>query len=194
MTPTTSTALLCIDFINEIVDAKGKLAGKGYAEFAQRHETLDNVASLIDFVRTAGGLIIGVRLGFSSDYREQPEASPLFGQAKKFGALQMGTPATDFHAKLSFRPDDVTLWKHRVSAFFGTPLDLILRNRGIRDVLISGVATDLAVQAGARDAHDRDYRVTVISDACAAANDDDHEQSLRLLEKVAKIQTLAETM
>lgn len=187
---TPDRALLCIDYINEIVSPDGKLAGKGYAEFVKQHETLDKVAALMEKTRASGGVIVGVRLGFSSDYVEQPESSPLFGQAKKFGALQIGTQATEFHSALRFMPEDVILWKHRVSAFHGTSLDVILRNQGIKKLLIAGVATDLAVQSAARDAHDLDYSVTVVSDACAAANEEDHEQSLRMLAKIADIKSV----
>ena len=89
-------------------------------------------------------------------------------------------------------PNEPVLTKHRVSAFYGTPLDVILRANGIREVLICGVATDLAVQAAARDAHDRDYVVTVVSDCCGAASDEDHETSLRVLAKIGAVKPLSE--
>jgi nicotinamidase-related amidase len=129
-------------------------------------------------------------VGFSADYREQPEQSPLFGPARKNGVFTLGTWATAFHPKAAPLADETVLLKHRVSAFYGTPLDLVLRNTGVRRLLIAGVATDLAVQSAARDAHDRDYVVTVVSDCCASATDRDHEDALRLLSKVAGVETL----
>jgi nicotinamidase-related amidase len=66
-------------------------------------------------------------------------------------------------------------------------LDMILRARGISKVAITGVATDLAVEATARCAHDLDYGVTVLSNCCAAATDADHENALAFLSKIAVV-------
>jgi nicotinamidase-related amidase len=131
--------------------------------------------------------VFHIRIGFSSDYKEHPENSPLFGAAKVAGALQLGSWGTEFHPKAGPVEGEAVITKHRVSAFFSTPLDLLLRTHGVRELLVCGVATDLAVQAAARDAHDRDYAVTVIADCCAAAADEDHEQSLKTIAKFAKI-------
>jgi nicotinamidase-related amidase len=183
----TENALLLVDFINEIVDPKGKSAAKGYADFDVRHGTLDRVKTLLRHVRNKGYAVIHVRLGFSGDYKEQPEGSPTFGGAKKFGAFKLGEWSTEFHPKAAPLENEATLTKHRVNAFFGTPLDAILRTYGVKNLAIVGCATDMAVQTAVRDAHDRDYACTVIGDCCIAASDEDHDQTLRLLAKVAKI-------
>src|SRR5690349_17995113 len=127
---TPSQALVIIDYINEIIDPKGKLAGKGYSAFADKHSTLDKAQALLQAFRTKQIPVFYVRVGFSPDYKEQPENSPLFGAAKKFGALQLGTWATEFHPKVAPLTAEAVITKHRVSAFYGTPLDLLLRMRG----------------------------------------------------------------
>jgi nicotinamidase-related amidase len=184
---TNATALVLVDFINEIVDPTGRLAGRGYAVFVDRHATLDNVRRLLGLARDSGFLIVHVRVGFSASYAEHSDTSPLLVAAKKFGALQLGTWATEFHPKAAPLSNEPILTKHRISAFYGTSLDLTLRANRIHELLICGVSTDLAVQSAARDAHDRDYVVTVVSDCCAAANDEDHEHSLRTLAKIAAV-------
>lgn len=88
--------------------------------------------------------------------------------------------------------DEPIIIKHRVSAFFGTPLELVLRNNNITDLYICGVATDLAVQAAARDAHDRDFVVHVVEDCCGEANELDHTTSLVPLKKISNVITLNE--
>lgn len=98
---------------------------------------------------------------------------------------------TEFAEVVSPVPGDIVLVKHRVSAFYVTNLDLLLRARGIRDLYIAGVSTDLAVEAAARDAHDRDYNVIVLSDCCAAA-DEDHKNSIRTLKKIASVKQVGE--
>ncbi|QJR79442.1 cysteine hydrolase [Alteromonas pelagimontana] len=188
----TDTAIIAVDFINEIIHPDGKMAAQGYSKFAQHHNTLDNVASLLTLGRKRGDLIIHVGLGFSEHYAEQPETSPLFGAAKENGILKLGHWGTRFHEKVAPLDEEVVLVKHRVSAFYSTTLELILRTNGVKKLLIAGCATDLAVQSTARDGHDRDFHCTIVEDCCAAGSEDDHQETLKLVKKVANISTLKE--
>ncbi len=184
---TMTTALILLDFINEIVDEKGKFAGKGYPAFVKTHGVLDNVNAAIAKARAKDIPVIFVRVGFSFDYREWPESSPLFGAAKKFGALQLGTWATEIHESLNKTDEDFFITKHRVSAFYATSLEAILRTLKVDTILFGGVATDLAVQSAAREAHDRDYRVVVLEDLCGAGSKEDHANALLALAKIATV-------
>jgi nicotinamidase-related amidase len=188
------SAIILIDFINEIVHPDGKLARKGYSDFLARHGTLDRVATLLAHARAKDLAAIHVRIGFSPDYKEQPLGSPLFGHASKLGALKLGTWATEFHPKAAPLDGEAVMTKHRVNAFVGTPLDLLLRARGITELVVAGCSTDVGVQTTARMAHDLDYACTVIGDCCAAPKDEDHDQTLRMLAKVARVSTLTEFM
>jgi nicotinamidase-related amidase len=185
-------ALILIDFINDIVDPSGKLAGKGYAKFDQENGALARANTLLNTMRQQNALIIHAGVGFSPGYPEQPKQSPLFGKAHEYGALQLGQWGTQFHGAVKPLSSELCIIKHRVSAFFSTSLDAILRNQNIDQVVIAGCATDMAVQSTARDAHDRDYRVTIVADCCIAANADDHDQTLRMLGKIATIKNLDE--
>jgi nicotinamidase-related amidase len=184
------TALLLIDFINDIVAVNGKLAGRGYTDFAARHGTLERLPALLSQARQAGQLLVHVRVGFSPDYKEQPKDSPLFGHADKLGALQLGGWGTEFHPAAAPLPGEAIVVKHRVNAFFGTPLDTILRCRGIRRIVVAGCSTDVGVQTTVRAGHDLDYACTVVGDCCMAPRDDDHEPTLRMLAKVARVVSL----
>lgn len=183
-------ALLCIDLINEIVHPSGKLAGKGYASFLERHNTLANVAKAQGRFRSKGLPVVHVKVGFSPSYIEHPSDSPLFGRAREIQTLTLGAWGTEFASQVGPASDEKVIVKHRVNAFHATALDLILRARGIRELYIAGVATDLAVESAARDAHDHDYKITILSDCCAAATDDDHARSLTFLKKIARVMTL----
>ena len=190
----TKIAYLFIDFINDIVHADGKVAGKGYAAFDREYGSLDRVAQLLAPARAQHDLVIHVRVGFSEGYPEHPEHSPLFGAAKKYSAFQLDMWGTEFHASVAPQPNDVIVTKNRVSPFYGTSLDLILRNNGVTHVVIAGCATDMAVQAAARDAHDRDYQVTVVADCCVAASRDDHDDALRMISKIAQVQNFSDIL
>jgi nicotinamidase-related amidase len=188
----TSKALLLVDFINDIIHPQGKLVSKGYVDFELRHGTLERVEKLLVHARSQQYAVIHIGIGFSSDYKEQPENSLLFGGAKKLEAFKLGTWGAQFHAKAAPVEGEACLTKHRVSAFYGTALDMILRTYGVKSIVVAGCATDLAVQSTVREAHDRDYQCTVIGDCCIAANDKDHEDALRLLSKPSKVVTLHE--
>jgi biuret amidohydrolase len=186
------SALLLVDWINEIVADNGKLAGKGYASYVRQFGTLEKVQALLGRARAASMPVIHVGLAFREGYQDHPAESPLFGSAKRFGALLAGTEATSFHTAAAPVAGEVTLTKSRVSAFFGTTLESILRLQGVTNIYVSGVATDLAVQSAVRDAHDRDFAVTVIHDCCAAASEEDHSTSLKTLAKISKMLTLGD--
>lgn len=180
-------AIVCIDFINEIVGETGKLAGKGYFDFVTRHETLTKLAKEQEEVRLAGGQVIHVHLGFARDYSDHPRSSPLLGGARGAEILQVGTPSTEILNQVAPKPGDITIVKKRISAFYQTELERKLRDLSVEKVIIAGVATDLAVQSAARDAHDRDFQVEIASECCAAANDADHNGSLETMRKFAVV-------
>lgn len=186
-----SKALIVVDFINDIIHEKGKMAAKGYAAFNQRHHTLDKVASLISWARASSVPVIHIGLAFSSDYLEHPPHSPLFGPAKKNELAREGDWGSQFHEQVIPRATEKQITKRRVSGFYNTDLAATLSSLGIKHILVAGVATDMAVQSLVRDAHDRDFTCTVIDDCCAAACDEDHSQTLRMLQNVSAVTTLA---
>ena len=82
-------------------------------------------------------------------------------------ALVDGTPGVDIYPDLAPAPGEHVIKKHRYSGFFGTDLDIILREWGIDTVIISGTTTENCCHATARDAMFRNYRVVFLSDATA---------------------------
>lgn len=180
-------ALICIDFINEIVGDNGKLAQKGYLDFVRRHNTLERVAAIQEEFRREGSPVVHVHLGFKSDYSDHPATSPLLGGARAGGILQLGSESAAIHSAVAPQAEDWILVKKRISAFFETRLDEVLRKLEVSEVTIVGVATDLAVQSAARDAHDRDYAVIVRQEGCAAATDEDHVTALANMSKFARV-------
>lgn len=82
-------------------------------------------------------------------------------------ALVDGTPGVDIYPDLAPAPGEHVIKKHRYSGFFGTDLDIVLREWGIDTVIISGTTTENCCLATARDAMFRNYRVVFLSDATA---------------------------
>jgi ureidoacrylate peracid hydrolase len=82
-------------------------------------------------------------------------------------ALVDGTPGVDIYPEIAPAPSEHVIKKHRYSGFFGTDLDMILREWGVDTVIISGTTTENCCHATARDAMFRNYRVIFLSDATA---------------------------
>ena len=82
--------------------------------------------------------------------------------------------------------------KPRMSPFFGTALDSMLRSRDIDTVVLMGVATEFVVEAAARHAADLDYRVIVLEDCCASFSDEAHRASLHIMDHLATVATSAD--
>lgn len=180
-----ATAFIALDFINDIVDPAGKIAGSA-AEIAARG-TLAKAHDALVAARGRGWLPVLVRVGFEEGYASAPKTSPIFGRVAEFGALQLGAWGTQFHPALGALPSDVVMRKPRISAFYGSGLEPLLRANRVERLVVCGVSTAWAVQATVRDGHDRDYEMVVVEDACAAADADEHMSSLRLLSRIARM-------
>ena len=179
------TAVILLDYINDIVHPEGKIAGG--AQFIKDNQVIEKVNQVVSFARQNNLPIIFVKVGFNQGYPECPENSPLFGRAKQMQALQLNTWGTEVHEDIAIQPQDLIIIKHRVSAFYATPLEAFLRANKIEQLIIAGVSTDMAVQSTSREAHDRDYLVTIVADACGAANCENHDNTLKLLARIATI-------
>jgi nicotinamidase-related amidase len=69
---------------------------------------------------------------------------------------------------------DILVTKHQWGAFYGTDLDVQLRRRGIRTVVIGGIATNMGVESTARQAHEHGYDVVIVEDATAGLSAEMH--------------------
>ena len=185
-------ALLILDMMNEIVRADGAWAemGYGYGPQAEERDVVPKTVLAVEKARAAGIPVIYVTVGFSKSYAEWPSDSPVFTEeGKKARLLQLGTWGQETHEALAPREDEVLVTKKRVSPFYATFLEVLLRTQGIEELLLCGVATDHVVMATARDGHDQDFRIKVLEDCCAAASQERHEAAIVVLDGVAEITT-----
>ncbi len=80
--------------------------------------------------------------------------------------------------ELGGHPDDILITKHRVGAFFGTSLDEDLRQRGVTQIFLAGIATSHGVEATARSAYDLGYNVVLVTDAITDRDPEAHRYSV----------------
>lgn len=180
-----NTALVVIDLINDLVHPRGKISS--FSSFISENHVIEKNNIVIDYARKNQLLIIFVKVVFDSLYRSCSPVSPIFQHVKKQNALQSNTWGTQFHDKLDKQAQDIVIEKHRISAFYSTPLEMYFKCNKIENILITGVSTDMAIESTAREAHDRDYKVYIIADACGAFSKDLHESSLKILSKITTV-------
>ena len=119
------------------------------------------------------------------------------GQAPALPAnfLHEGASGTRIVDELAPQPGDYIVVKRRVSAFYGTSLELFLRSAGIESILIGGVATNMVVEGTCREARDRGFNCVVLSDCCSAQSREAHEWTLaNSLPRFARVRTAAQAM
>lgn len=181
----TKPTVIVLDFINDIAHVNGKITRSGQ-RIADNH-VIEHANKVIAWARKHQFPVIQVKIAFSADYHECSTSSRMFSRLPQTGALILGEWGAEFHEKLDVQPDDKVIVKHRVSAFFGTDLEDFLHKHHIDTVILAGTATNMAVESTARDAHDRDYHVVVVADACETASQAAHEASLASMERFSLI-------
>jgi len=134
-------------------------------------------ASVLEAARGANMRVIHVQVGFRPGFPEISARNSLFSSIKtspRHQQMFQGS-AGAIHPALAPKADEPVVTKHRVSAFTGTDLDMILGANDIETVILFGIATSGVVLSTLVDAFDLDYRVVVVKDACADADQDLHE-------------------
>ncbi|RTZ41783.1 cysteine hydrolase [Candidimonas sp. SYP-B2681] len=180
---------LVLDMENDLVHVDGP-SGKGpLGEQVRQRGILAKTATAIKKARDAGVLVGFVRVGFSSDYKECPAGSQVFSAAPQHGLFKLDSWGTEVHPELEKLSSDLDIIKHRVSPFYSTTLEAQLRALGVERIYCSGVSTQAVVQATVRDAHDRDYEVIVLEDACAAHSAEEHANSMQSIARFCKTET-----
>lgn len=172
----SSTVLLVMDFQQGVVERIGG------------DEVVSAAGRAVSAARTAGIPVFFVRVAFRPGYPEVAPANASFSTIAQRGeAMEEGHQATQVHAALEPRVNEPVVTKRRVSAFTGSDLEVLLRAAGAEHLVLAGIATSGVVLSTLREAADRDYRITVLHDACA---DRDPEVHRVLLEKVFPRQAL----
>jgi len=178
---------LVLDMMNDLVHPDGPNGNAPYGEQSRERHIVENTRAAIDKARAAGVPVGFVRVGFSPDYRECPPNSPIFSNARKNGIFKLGEWGTETHPDLGQQPGDFDIVKHRVSPFYATSLEAILRANSISRIYCSGISTNAVVQATVREGHDRDYDIVVLEDCCCGLTREEHEIAMESLKRFCRV-------
>ena len=163
MNQQSNTALLVMDMQTVIVNM-----------LEHSESILQNVAGAIVKARSKGIPVFFIRVGFRPG---SPEVSPnnsAFSAHKDYFTA-MGDAWKEIHPAIQPTATDIIITKRRVSAFTGSDLEVLLKGQQISHIILTGIATSGVVLSTLREAADKDYQITVLSDCCADRDQEVHQ-------------------
>jgi nicotinamidase-related amidase len=172
-----STALVLIDLQNGIL---GIALAPNSAQ-----EILDKGRALARRFRASGAPVVLLNVMWSDDFGDMPR-QPVDEPTRH---PEDGFPAGwgDLAPDLA-QPGDVLITKRQWGAFYGTELDLQLRRRGIRTIVLAGVATNFGVESTARQAWEHGYEIVIAKDATTSVAAELHDMSMQhILPRIARL-------
>ena len=172
------TALLVMDFENDIVHPEGAFKDFGFAQMVADNNVLDKTSQLLTAARSSGVTVIYVSVKFREGYPERPANSGLWQGLHGANALVEGTWGSQIHDQLTPEKGEPIVTKRGVSAFAASDIEQILHNKRIGTLILAGVATNFVVEGTARQACDLGYDTIVVGDCCASMTQEAHDSSL----------------
>jgi nicotinamidase-related amidase len=180
MTNTAPTrALLLLDYQVALCEEGPHLRMPPLAAQVAERGVLATAEKVLAAARTAGWLVVHVRLAFDPSYVLRTNRLGRFDAYPDQRAMLADSPEAQIVAQLAPAEGEPVLDKGCVDPFVGTPLRHVLAAEGITEVVIGGVATNLVVESAARHASDSGLQVTVVEDMCASFRPDFHEFSVQ---------------
>jgi ureidoacrylate peracid hydrolase len=176
----STTAVLVIDVQNDFCDDVGVHGYRG-SDLQWVQAVIEPTERLLEEARRHHVPVIFVRTyhdrwsDHESNYLRESRVGVLHH-------LQPNSRGSEFY-RLRPESDEYVLTKRRYSAFFGTELDILLRNLGTKTLILTGVATNVCVETTARDACMRDFDVVVVKECVAAYSEDAHNAALANIDR-----------
>lgn len=185
-----TAALIVIDMQRDFC-APGGYADQAGLDISLLRAPIPAIQDLLAAARARGVLVLHTREGHRADLSDLPEpkrrraenaGAPIGSQGPLGKLLVRGECGHDLIDELQPLPGEPVIDKPGYSAFAATDLELLLRNRGITELIITGVTTEVCVHSTLRSAVDLGYACTLVSDACASAYPELHTAALAMVD------------